>query len=78
MTEFNIKKDKLVMLIESYIENNNVGEELRKFAIITRADIAFRDKPLFVSICNEIEFHLKELTQRELKQRVLLIRSFTE
>lgn len=78
MTEFNSKKEKLVSLIEGYINDNRVGEELRAFAILIRSDVNFRDKALFVSICNEIEFHLKELTQRELKQRVLLIRSFME
>jgi len=76
MTDFNNKKEKLVSLIETYISDNTIADELRAFAILIRSDVNFRDKALFVSICNEIEFHLKELTQRELKQRVLLIRSF--
>ena len=76
MTDFNSKKEKLVSLIETYISDNTIADELRAFAILIRSDVNFRDKALFVSICNEIEFHLKELTQRELKQRVLLIRSF--
>lgn len=78
MSDFNIKKEKLVTLIESYIQNNNNSEQLKSYAISMRNDIDFRDKVLFTSICNEIEFHLSELSQRELKQRVLLIRSFME
>lgn len=76
MTNFNVKKEKLVSLIESYIADSSKANELQYFVRELKMDVDFKGKDLFASIFHEFENHLKELTQRELKQRVLLIRSF--
>lgn len=76
MTNFNVKKEKLVSLIESYIADTNKDYDLLYYVHELKKDVDFKGKDLFASIFHEFENHLKELSQRELKQRVLLIRSF--
>ena len=72
------KKEKLAKLIESYIENIEVEAELMSYINELSNDFEFREKELFVNICNELQKFLPELSRKELKQRVLMIRRYLE
>ena len=78
MVDFIEKKEKLAKLIESYIENIEVEAELMSYINELSNDFEFREKELFVNICNELQKFLPELSRKELKQRVLMIRRYLE
>lgn len=78
MGSFVDKKEKLADLIDGYIDDNSKSDELLKFVDELRYDEDFRDKELFRNIFREIREYLSELSVKELKQRVLMIRSFME
>lgn len=76
--DFIDKKEKLADLIEEYISEDEKEEELTSYLEEIKSDDDFKDKELFQNIIGELENHLHELSRKELKQRVLLIRSFIE
>ena len=78
MADFVDKKEKLAELIEGFVEQRNIKQDVLNCVLEFKVDTDFIGKDLFTSIFNEFENHFDELTQRELKQRVLLIRSFME
>lgn len=75
--DFVEKKEKLADLIEEYLKDNEKEAELLNFVNESSNDFDFKDKELFLNIFNELQKFLPELSQKELKQRVLMIRGFT-
>lgn len=76
--DFIDKKEKLANLIESYIENQNQANELLSYINELSNDREFKDRELFRNIFTEFIRYLPELSRKELKQRVLMIRGFLE
>ena len=74
--DFVDKKEKLADLIEEYIEDPNKEEKLYSFLHEIEQDEDFRGKDLFENLFKELKEYLGELSRKELKQRVLLIRSY--
>lgn len=75
--DFVEKKEKLADLIEEYLKDNEKEAELLTFVNELSNDYDFKDKELFLNIFDELQRFLPELSQKELKQRVLMIRGFT-
>lgn len=76
--DFIEKKEKLADLIEKYIENQENKEELMQFIKELSENEDFKNKELFKNLFNELNQYLPELSRKELKQRVLLIRSYLD
>lgn len=76
--DFVDKKEKFADLIEAYIEDSDKEKELLDYIATLKDDFDFRDKDLFQTFFDELTKFLPDLTRRELKQRVLMIRSFIE
>lgn len=82
ITELNMdfidKKEKLADLLEEYINNCNKKNELIDYVKDIKGDNNFQSKNLFLKIFSNIEKHLDDFSRKELKQRVLLIRSYLD
>ena len=76
--DFVYKKEKIADLMESYIEDKSLRDDLMLNIDDLLQDEDFKSKDLFNSIFNEIKTSLEELSNKELKQRILMIRSFIE
>lgn len=76
--DFIDKKEKLADLIEEYIENSEKEQELISYINELSQDEDFKGKELFRNIFTELNKYLPELSRKELKQRVLMIRGFLE
>ena len=76
--DFIDKKEKLANLIEEYIEDSNKEALLIRYINELSNDFDFNQKDLFKNIFDEISKYLPELSHKELKQRVLMIRAFME
>lgn len=76
--DFVDKKEKLADLIEEYVENKEKEQTLIAYIHELSNDINFRDKELFLNMFSEFMKYLPELSRKELKQRVLMIRTFIE
>ncbi len=76
--DFIDKKEKLADLLEEFIENNQKEAELTSYIQELSKDIEFKGKELFGNLFQELIQYLPELSRKELKQRVLIIRSFIE
>ncbi|MFW6285874.1 MAG: hypothetical protein ACOC16_01760 [Nanoarchaeota archaeon] len=74
--DFIDKKEKFADLIEAFIENQDAQIELLNYVKLLEKDEDFKDKDLFLKIFDDIKTLLQDLSKRELKQRVLLIRSY--
>jgi len=78
MEDFISKKNKLADMLETYIENKDSEADLVGYVQELIEDIDFKTKDLFNNLLNELKNYLPELSRKELKQRVLIIRSFIE
>lgn len=76
--DFVDKKEKLADLLEQFLTNNENKDELISYSKELKQDADFKNKALFEGIFKDIELYLNELSRKELKQRILLIRSFME
>ncbi len=76
--DFVDKKEKIADLIEEYISNDDKGAELIAYCIDMSIDDDFKGKDLFQSLLPELIKYLPELSRKELKQRVSMIRTFME
>lgn len=76
--DFIDKKEKIADLIEEYISNGENAPELVEYCTQMVVDGDFKNKDLFQSMLPEIVKYLPELSRKELKQRVLLIRTFMD
>ena len=76
--DFIDKKEKLADLIEKYIENNSAKDELKTYVLELEKDPEFKDKQLFRSVFADVKTYLEQLSRKELKQRVMIIRSFLD
>ena len=76
--DFIDKKEKLADILEEYLQDDAKKEELLDYTNQLLQDEEFKDKELIKNICLEINEYLTELSNRELKQRVLLIRSYID
>ncbi len=72
------KKEKLANLIEKFIEDQEIEAELMSYINELTNDFEFQEKELFINIFNELQKFLPELSRKELKQRVLMIRGYLE
>lgn len=76
--DFVDKKEKLATLIEKYIDDSNSENELLTYIKELSEDSDFISKELFKNIFDELLKYLPELSRKELKQRILMIRGFIE
>ena len=76
--DFIDKKQKLAKLIEKYLENKQNEPELLKYIQELKKDDNFKNKQLFTNIFEEITKYLPELSNKELKQRILMINGFID
>lgn len=76
--DFIDKKEELASLIEMYIENSENEAELMRYVSELKEDLDFANKELFNNIFSEFEKYLPELSNKELKQRVLMIKGYME
>ena len=76
--DFVDKKEALADLIEEYMENSDKEKELVEMVALLKEDAEFKSKALFLGVFADVEKFLPELSRKELKQRVSMIRSFIE
>lgn len=76
--DFVDKKERLADLIEEYIEDREKEQELMQLMDELREDEDFKRKELFQNIFDELSKYLPDLSRRELKQRVLMIRTYLD
>lgn len=76
--DFIDKKEKLADLIEAYIVDSEKEKELLELIDDYKSDDDFLGKELFKNIFDEITKFLPELSAKELKQRILMIRSYID
>lgn len=76
--DFIDKKEKLADMIENYISEKIKSEELNDFLEKLSADEDIKKKELLINIITELKQYLSELSRKELKQRILMIRSYLE
>jgi len=73
--DFIDKKEEFVKVLENYLINKN-KEELFKNLEKFKNDPNFIDKELFKKIIEELHNYINELTDKEIKQRILLAKSY--
>ncbi len=76
--DFVDKKEKLADLLEEYMANPDIEKELVDLVIVFAEDEDFKDKALFKSIFSDVMEYLHDLSRKEIKQRVLMIRSYLD
>ena len=76
--DFIDKKENLADLIEGYMVDNQKEKELLEMVNELSDDNEFKNKDLFRSIFVDLIKYLSELSRKELKQRVLMIRSYID
>lgn len=76
--QFIDKKEKLANLLEEYLENQEKEKELINYIDELKTDEEFKEKELFKNIFVELTKYLPELSRKELKQRILMIKGFIE
>lgn len=76
--DFIDKKENLANLIELYIIDKKNKDQLILKVNELFEDSDFKGKDLFENILDELNNFLDELSNKELKQRILLIRSYIE
>lgn len=76
--DFIEKKENFARLIEQYIENQDSESELLNTIKELSQDDDFKNKDLFKNLFEELTKYLPELSRKELKQRVLLVRSYLD
>ncbi len=75
--DFIDKKEELADVLEEYLKTKNREALLTKIEKYKK-DPDFMEKELFNNILNELTDYLDELSNKEIKQRILLIRSFID
>jgi len=70
------KKEMLAEALESFVADESKKDDLMRVVSELGSDIEFKQFDLFSSILGELSTSLDELSRKELKQRILLIRSF--
>lgn len=78
MADFIDKKEDFANLLESYLSDEGYRDELLDMISRLKADEDFKDIALFKNILNELEAYLDELSRKEIKQRILMIRSYMD
>lgn len=76
--DFIDKKENLAKTIEEYSLDKSKESELMSLVREYSDDSDFKGKELFMNIFNEFEKFVSELSSKELKQRVLMIRSYMD
>lgn len=76
--DFVDKKERLADLIEEYMIDSSKESELLSLINEFSNDEDFRGNTLFKNIFDELARFLGELSNKELKQRVLMIRTYME
>ena len=76
--DFIDKKEELANIIEEYTKEPGNKEELLEYINNSLDDSDFKSKELFVSILNELNTYLDKLSNKELKQRVMMIRNYID
>jgi len=76
--DFIDKKERIADLIEEYISNEGSGQELIDYCVQMSIDFDFKNKELFQNLLPEIIKYLPQLSRKDLKQRVSMIRTFME
>jgi len=76
--DFIDKKEKLSRLIEEFIEDSQKEAELMRYINELSNDFDFNRKELFKNIFDELSKYLPELSKKELKQRVLMIKAYID
>lgn len=76
--DFVDKKEAFADLMEEYMVDSDKEAELVQMATELSLDPEFKDKDLFKGIFADVQKYLPELSRKELKQRVLMVRSFLE
>jgi hypothetical protein len=69
-------QDKLVQAIENFIDDEHTINQLKDTLGELSFEVEFKKIDLFNNILNELNHSLNELSRKELKQRILLVRSF--
>lgn len=76
--DFVDKKEAFADVVEQFIAGEVDKETLDSKISEYATDSDFIGKPLFENIFKELSFSSEELSRRELKQRVLMIRSYID
>ncbi len=76
--DFIDKKEKFADMIEDYIASQISKEELISYIKEISKDSEFMSRSLFENMIKELTQYFDELSRRELKQRILMIRSYIE
>lgn len=76
--DFIDKKEKFADMLEGYTVQTVNETELMNYLEELSSDDEIKGKELFMNIITELKKYLPELSKKELKQRVLLIRSYLE
>ena len=74
----NIKQNqqRLALAIEEYVQDELKINQLKQTLSDLQFEEQFKKIDLFGNILNELNHSLNELSRKELKQRILLVRSF--
>lgn len=78
MSDFIDKKEKLADLLEEYNEDKSKIDELREYAQQIKDDTDFKNRDLFTKILNDIFLYINELSHKEIKQRIMMIRNYLD
>lgn len=76
--DFIDKKEDFADMLELYVAGQASGEDILSRVNSLKQDEDFKGRPLFENIFNELQEYLEDLSRKELKQRVLMIRSYLE
>ena len=76
--DFIDKKEKLADLLERYNEDKSILNELRDYAQDMKDDPDFTSRELFKKILTDIFLYINELSAKEIKQRVMMIRNYID
>lgn len=74
----NIKENqqKLAQAIENFVNDEHTIDQLKDTLGELSFEVEFKKIELFNNILNELNYSLKDLSRKELKQRILLVKSF--
>ena len=76
MENFNEKKEQFMQILEKYIQEQSNKEELLAFVDKHEDDDDFLKKELFQNIFAEIKEYLDDISTKELKQRLNMLRTY--
>lgn len=76
--DFVDKKEELADVLELFVAGQASREDVLSRVQTLELDEEFKQIPLFENIFKELKEYLDDLSRKELKQRVLFIRSYLE